>query len=245
MPGAPTPSSAASILPAKASALPVPSRARWRRRFSYLVSATVACFSPLFAYAQTAVLEGRVALPKTRVAPVVNQRYEIVSKGGVLATNPPRGVVYLEGDFPAPDAPSTTVQMAQKDLTFIPLLLPVRVGTIVEFPNHDDTYHNIFSYSQPKRFDLGRYRSDERPIPSQRFDQPGLVTLRCEIHEHMRGLILVLPTPHFVLTDADGRYRLENLPAGKFTLKVWLDSKTTHALPVELKPGETLTADFP
>jgi plastocyanin len=196
------------------------------------------------ASAQTAAIEGRVTLPKSRTAPVQNKRYEIVSKGGVLATNPPLAIVSLEGDFPPPSAP-VTVQMAQKDLVFVPLLLPVRVGTTVEFPNLDDTYHNIFSYSAPKRFDLGRYRADEHPVPSQRFDTPGLITLRCEIHEHMRGLILVLPTQHFVMTDAEGRYRLENLPAGKFTLKVWLDSKTTLTREVELSADTTLSADFP
>ena len=93
--------------------------------------------------------------------------------------------------------------MNQKDLTFMPLILPVQVGTKVEFPNLDDTYHNIFSFSPAKRFDLGRYRSDERPIPSQVFDVTGLVTVRCDIHRHMRGLILVVDTPYFV----DQRYR--------------------------------------
>ncbi|PYJ36748.1 MAG: hypothetical protein DME84_09935, partial [Verrucomicrobia bacterium] len=113
----------------------------------------------------------------------------------------------------------------QKDLTFIPALLPVRVGTKVEFPSLDDTYHNIFSYSPAKRFDLGRYRPDERPVPSQVFDKPGLVTLRCDIHEHMRGLILVLNTPYFVMTDTAGRFRLGGLPAGHYTLRAWIDSR--------------------
>ncbi len=102
----------------------------------------------------------------------------------------------------------------KKDLAFLPALLPVQVGTTVEFPNLDDTYHNIFSYSPAKRFDLGRYRPEERPIPSVIFDVPGLVTLRCDIHEHMRGLILVLNTPYFVITDESGRFRLSGLAVG-------------------------------
>jgi len=121
----------------------------------------------------------------------------------------------------------------------------VQVGTRVEFPNLDDTYHSIFSYSPAKRFDLGRYRPEERPIPSQVFDTPGLVTLRCDIHDHMRGLILVLDTPYFVVTGADGRFRLSRLPAGHYTLKAWIDSKTIRERPVELKSGETLHIDFP
>lgn len=207
------------------------------------------CFIALLALvfspnADAATVEGRVALPKTRATPVVNQRYEIVAKAGVLSTNPPVAVVYLEGDFPKP-ATQPVAQITQKDLTFLPSLLPVQAGTKVEFPNFDDTYHNIFSFSPPKRFDLGRYRSDEKPVPSQVFDQPGLVTLRCDIHEHMRALVLVLATPHFVITDADGNFRLTGLPDGRYTLKAWLDSKATREQVVELKGDATLRVEFP
>jgi plastocyanin len=201
---------------------------------------------PIFPVAllASAVVEGRVELPKSHSAPVQAKRYQIVTKGGVLSTQPPVAVVYLDGSFPQP-ASLPTKQVTQKDLTFIPSLLPVRVGTKVEFPNLDDTYHNIFSYSPAKRFDLGRYRPDERPVPTQVFDKPGLVTLRCDIHEHMRGLILVLNTPYFVISDTDGHFRLSGLPAGRHTLKAWIDSRTTREKPVELKNGQTLHVDFP
>jgi len=198
---------------------------------------------PVALFAEGTV-EGRVELPKSRPAPVMAKRYEIVTKGGVLATQPPLAVVYLDGSFSKP-ASRSTKQVAQKDLTFLPSLLPVQVGTRVEFPNFDDTYHSVFSYSPAKRFDLGRYRPDERPIPSETFDTPGLVTLRCDIHEHMRGLILVLNTPYFVVTDEKGQFRLSGLPAGHYMLKAWIDSKTTREQPVELKRGETVHVEFP
>jgi plastocyanin len=206
-------------------------------------------FGALFVLFDISVLaesavEGRVELPKSHSAPVMAKRYEIVTVGGVLKTSPPVGIVYLEGSFPKPSA-LPKKEVAQKDLAFLPSLLPVQVGTRVEFPNLDDTYHNIFSYSPAKRFDLGRYRPEERPIPSEVFDKPGLVTLRCEIHEHMRGLILVLDTPYFVLTDPDGRFRLSGLPSGRYTLKAWIDSKTTRQQPVDLKRGATAHIDFP
>jgi len=191
-----------------------------------------------------ATVEGRVELPKSHSAPVQAKRYEIVTKGGVLSTQPPLAVVYLDGSFPRP-ASLPMKDVAQKDLTFIPALLPIRVGTKVEFPSFDDTYHSIFSYSPAKRFDLGRYRPDERPIPIQVFDKPGLVTLRCDIHEHMRGLILVLSTPYFVMTDTNGHFRLSGLPAGHYTLKAWIDSSTTREKPVDLKNGQTLHIDLP
>ena len=191
-----------------------------------------------------ATIEGQVELPKSRFAPVPNERYEIVSRAGVLATEPPRAVVYLEGDFQKPTA-LPTKQVAQKDLTFAPTLLPIEVGTKVEFPNLDDTYHNVFSYSPAKRFDLGRYPPGEKPTPFQIFDKPGLVTLRCDIHEHMRALILVLDSPYFTITDAAGHYRLTNLPAGHFVVKAWVNSRTTRERPVDLKSGAVLRADVP
>ena len=190
------------------------------------------------------VVEGRVQLPGSHAPPVMAKRYEIVTTGNVLKTEPPVAVVYLEGSFPKSNS-SITKQIEQKDLAFIPALLPVRVGTKIEFPNLDDTYHSVFSYSPAKRFDLGRYRPDERPIPSKVFETPGLVTLRCDIHEHMRGLILVLNTPYFVITDPDGRFRLSGLPSGHYRLKAWIDSRTTREQPVDLKDGATVHVDFP
>ncbi|HWX15986.1 MAG TPA: carboxypeptidase regulatory-like domain-containing protein [Chthoniobacterales bacterium] len=198
---------------------------------------------PILAFAQASV-EGRVELAKSHSAPVMEKRYKIVSIGGVLATQPPLAVVYLDGSFPKPKSPSMK-QIVQKDLAFLPSLLPVQVGTRVEFPSLDDVYHNIFSYSPAKRFDLGRYRPEERPIPSEVFDVPGLVVLRCDIHEHMRGLLLVLDTPYFIRTDEEGRFRLSGLPSGHYTLKAWIDSKTTREKPVDLKRGATLHVDFP
>jgi plastocyanin len=193
---------------------------------------------------RAATIEGRVTLPKREAATVVNKRYEIVSRGGVVSTNPPVAVVYLDGEFPAAGV-EPLARVEQKDLMFVPQLLVVRAGTKVEFPNLDDTFHNIFSYSPAKRFDLGRYRTDEKPVPAVMFDTPGVVILRCEIHEHMRGVILVLATPHFAITDTDGNYRLENLPAGTYRLKTWLDSQTTLERTVQLSADTRLRLDQP
>lgn len=191
-----------------------------------------------------AVIEGHVTLPKAVTSPVMNKRYDVITSGGVLSPNPPRAVVYLDG-APTLSAQPETRQVVQTNFTFVPSLLPIQVGTRVEFPNFDPTFHNVFSYSPPKRFDLGRYRPDERPIPSQLFDKPGLVTLRCDIHEHMRGLILVLESPHFVLSDTDGRFHLDHLPAGRFTLKAWINSKTTLEKTVDVPASGTLQVEFP
>jgi plastocyanin len=203
-----------------------------------------ACLLGVSPGARAATIEGRVTLPRREATTVVNKRYEIVSRAGVVSTNPPVAVVFLEGDFPAARA-EAVARVEQKDLLFVPQLLVVQAGTKVEFPNLDDTFHNIFSYSPAKRFDLGRYRTDEKPVPAVVFDTPGVVVLRCEIHEHMRGVILVLATPHFIVTDLEGRYRLEGLPAGTYRLKAWLDSQTTVERTVQLAADTALRLDLP
>jgi len=195
-------------------------------------------------FAAGGAVEGRVTLPQTVCAPMVTEHYGIITSNGVMATNPALAVVYVEGKFTRPETPAT-VQLVQKDMAFVPALLPIQTGTHVKFPNLDKIYHNVYSYSRVKRFDLGRYPPGEEPVPEQFFDRPGLVTVRCEIHEHMRGLILVLDTPYFVTTDTEGRFRISGLPPGHYTLKAWVNSETTREQPVDVAEGATVHADFP
>ena len=193
-----------------------------------------------------AVIDGTVQLPKPSVDRGLNQRYVGTNDIPLAPTNPPAAVVYLEGEFhfqPGGDN-LKPARMVQKNIAFAPDLLPVLVGTSVDFPNLDDTYHNVFSYSKTKRFDLGRYRKDEKPTTVV-FDKAGAVTIHCEIHERMRGTILVLDTPYFEKTDTAGRYRLEHLPAGNYVLKAWVAGDDIRERPVELKTGMTLHVDFP
>ena len=115
-----------------------------------------------------------MALPQPVAPAKVNQRYA-GQAGSFLPPEPPTAIVYLEGaPVPADEKPSTNVvQVVQKGMQFGPGLLAVRKGTRVEFPNGDDFYHNVFSYSKSKRFDLGRFLKDEKP-PAVTFDQPGV-----------------------------------------------------------------------
>jgi plastocyanin len=207
-------------------------------------------FSPLLAVgsgllAQTTI-EGTVQLPKPPPELGVNERYQVADQP-IAPANPPAAVVYLTGDFSriTLPVPHRTAQMPQKNMTFAPDLVAVLVGTTVEFPNLDDMYHNVFSYSKTKRFDLGRYRKDEKP-GSVLFDKPGTVTVHCDIHDRMRGTVLILDTPFFVKTDSQGHYRLEHLPVGTYSLKAWVTDRDTREHLVELKnsPG-VLRVDFP
>ena len=215
----------------------------------HMPAIAIACallFSALAVAAQgTASAEGMVTLPPPPTAQKLSGRYA-GQVGALAAPEPPTAVVFLEGaPVPADDKPATNVvQVVQKGMQFGPGLIAVRKGTRVEFPNGDDFYHNVFSYSKAKRFDLGRFLKDEKPA-AVTFDQPGVVKLYCEIHEHMRGTVIVLDTPYFVKTGTNGTYRLTGLPAGQFKLKAWVDEKLVHEQPVDLKPGATARVNFP
>ena len=190
-----------------------------------------------------ATIEGVVALPSATTAPAPKPRYPVSATYTVGPPDPPAAVVYLEtGSAPATGA--GTAELAQQSYQFAPGLLVVRRGTVVRFPNRDDEYHSVFSYSKAKRFDLGRYAKGEPPAELT-FDEPGVVRLYCEIHDHMRGTILVLDTPYFQKTDGDGNYRLTQLPAGRWVLKAWLEDETVREQPVELRDGATVRVDFP
>lgn len=199
--------------------------------------------SPPGAWAD-ATIEGLVELPKPTVLRPLSQRYRTDVEVPVAPTDPPIAVIYLAGDFSSKSNAKATAQMTQKNVAFEPDLLAVQVGTAVEFPNLDDTYHNVFSYSKLKRFDLGRYRKEEKAATVV-FDKPGAVTVHCEIHDRMRGTILVLETPYFKKSDTAGRYRLEHLPAGHYTLKAWISDNDVRERTVDLKDGATLHVDFP
>src|SRR5205085_9892721 len=193
-----------------------------------------------------ASIEGVVQLPPPTVVRALNQRYGTNVEGPLTPSNPPAAVVYLEGNFSGPPKPRSdaVAQMAQKNMLFAPDLIATRAGGAVEFPNLDDTYHNVFSYSKAKRFDLGRYRKEEKP-GTVSFDKPGVVTVHCEIHDRMRGTVLVLDSPYFQKTDSAGHYRLDHLPAGHFTVKAWINEAVVREHVVDLKNGARMQLDFP
>jgi plastocyanin len=191
-----------------------------------------------------AVIEGTVTLPDRPPPPLPNPRYQTKTGAEVGPADAPAAVVFVESTGGPARAQTRRAEIAQHHYQFAPGLIAVERGSAVTFPNLDDEYHSVFSYSKPKRFDLGRYRKDEQPAELV-FDQPGLVKLFCEIHDHMRGWILVLDTPYFAKTSRDGRYRLDGVPAGHRLLKVWVDEDTTWERPVDLVEGGTLHADFP
>jgi plastocyanin len=148
-----------------------------------------------------------------------------------------RSVVYLEsgprGAFDAPE--SRHARMNQRNERFIPHVLAITAGTWVDFPNSDQTYHNVFSLSKTRPFNLGRYAAGHSE--SVQFNQPGVVRVFCEIHSHMSAFILVFAHRYFALTDDDGRYRIEGVPAGTYNLLVWNEAIKGDA------PKRTITVE--
>lgn len=139
-------------------------------------------------------------------------------------------VVFVQALSPAPGKPRAMQAVDQVNKTFVPGLLPIVVGTSVRFPNHDQIHHHVYSFSPTKTFELPLYKGED--APPVLFDKVGVVKIGCNIHDWMSGIILVLPSPHFAVTGADGRFALEDLPAGAYTLVAW------HALS-KVRPEDT------
>jgi plastocyanin len=150
-------------------------------------------------------------------------------------------VIYLEGPAPFPAA-ARTYTMAQQDGVFAPHVLPVPVGSTVEFPNQDRVYHNVFSLSKAESFDLGRYpRGSSRSV---RFDTAGVVKVFCHIHSDMSAVVLVVPNPFFAQPDANGRFRIDGIPAGEYTVVAWHERARRVAATVQILDDATTSLRF-
>jgi plastocyanin len=175
---------------------------------------------------QNSGIRGRLDIRK--LAKPIERRPDLATTSAAAPRDVPdlrRGVVYLES------APRSAFDerepghaaLDQRNETFVPHVLAVMVGTIVDFPNSDLIYHNVFSLSRTKRFDLGRYAAGKSK--SVRMDRTGVVRVFCDIHSHMNAFILVFNHPFFDVTDVEGRFELPSLPAGTYTLVGWYEGE--------------------
>ena len=188
-------------------------------------------------------IRGRVALP---AASVTTPRPMVGSLEATPHDMPDRrrAVVYID---PAPqpaleELPAGRARMDQRNEEFIPHVLAITVGTVVDFPNDDTKFHNVFSLSRVKQFDLGRYPiGHSKPVT---FDKPGIVPISCDIHTHMSAYVLVFNHPYFAVADEDGRYTISGVPTGSYTLKVWSESGQADAKTIVVAAGQTVDCDF-
>ncbi len=194
---------------------------------------------------RSGTIRGRVEL--RRVAPAIERRPGVADLGPPPARDVPdrlKSVVYLDsaprGAFEQTDGGHAV--MDQRNETFVPHVLAITTGTTVDFPNSDRIYHNVFSLSKTERFDLGRYAVGHSR--SVRFDRPGIVRVFCDIHSHMNAFILVFSHPFFAVTDAEGRYRIENVPPGAYNVIAWNEGVSSDAQPITVPDGAAAELDF-
>jgi len=183
-----------------------------------------------------------VLLSQLAIAPAVVHAATVsgrVMLGGTVAG----AVVYLEGEqeAPPPATPPHAV-MDQRNLLFQPAVLPIVRGTVVQFRNSDDVPHNVFSPSRNMgAFDLGRYsRGEARTVT---FTEPGEVLVLCNIHMEMEATILVLRDPYFSTADENGGYRVRDVPAGRYRVKVWRRRWLPETRVVDVPEAEAFTLD--
>lgn len=211
-----------------------------------IVSAVVVLVALGAIRAQTpsaGTIRGRVLVPDV---PLSSGRPSV---GDLVADQHPpidrrRVVVYLES---APrqafsDLLPGRARMDQRGQTFVPHVLAVTAGTVVDFPNNDKTFHNVFSLSRVRTFDLGRFAPGR--TGAVRFDRPGIVPIFCDIHSHMSAYVLVFGHPYFAVSDEAGRYTIDDVPAGTYSLAVWSELGTAPARRVTVAESAVVEADF-
>lgn len=175
------------------------------------------CFSASLLPLCAAGVSGRVELRDSRYAPVRN-RHDY--SGVVIALNPVEAT--------APPAAVKRAVMLQKNKTFLPHVLAIRAGSVVEFPNADPIFHNAFSSYNGQVFDIGLYPPGT--TRSVKFARPGVVRVFCNIHASMSALIVVVVSPYFAATKQDGSFNIADVPPGQYNLTVFHERASEAAL---------------
>jgi plastocyanin len=138
--------------------------------------------------------------------------------------------------------PRPRARMDQRREQFVPRVLAITVGTVVDFPNSDLFFHNVMSLAPGNAFDLGRYpRGQSRSV---KFDTPGIVPVVCDIHAHMSAWVLVFSHPYFAVSDADGQYVLPGVPPGAHIVRVWSELGVAEARRITVGDTATVEVDF-
>ncbi|MGJ8677937.1 MAG: carboxypeptidase regulatory-like domain-containing protein [Akkermansiaceae bacterium] len=190
-------------------------------------------------------IAGVVPLPDSDESSIPIGKYRGKISGKVASAAPITAAVWLESSTLRAPAKPSTVTLEQASYQFKERLIIIAKGTTVIFPNKDSKFHNIYSLSKTKRFDLGRYKQDDFPAPQVTFDQQGLVELRCEIHDHMEANIIVVDSPYYTTTDENGYFKLHNVPAGNYTLHAQIDKKTSWKLSIKVTSEKNTQIQFP
>jgi plastocyanin len=174
----------------------------------------------LCAPSDGAAVSGKISSPEGAAQKKLRMKIKYAGPGvsGPTRPDPSPAIVWLEGAAAVKTEPRT-VEVKQEGAEFRPRIVALPMGSTAKFPNGDDFFHNVFSYSKAERFDLGKYPKGESK--SVTFEKKGLVDVRCEVHDHMRCYIHVFDHPYFAVAAEDGSYTIPNVPPGKYTLVAW------------------------
>ncbi len=187
----------------------------FKRLFCLIFSVLVAV--PVFAGEKSGTITGKVKVFRARRSADV--------------------VVYLT-DVPGTFAPPLKrPRIDQKNLTFIPHVLPIVIGTTVDFANGDNVKHNVYSSSETKKFNLGTYGNEI--VKQVTFDKEGEAALACNVHTEMFAYIVMLPNSYFARTGNDGGFTITDIPPGEYTLKTWHEKKRPYQQKVTVEAGKT------
>ena len=146
-------------------------------------------------------------------------------------------IVYIEKADGSFKPPSKNPEMNQKNLTFVPHVLPVLAGTTVNFLNNDDVLHNVFSPDAcTGKFNLGSWKKGM--VKTHTYDKVGCNSvLLCNVHPEMEAYVMVLQNPYFAVTDKDGAFTIKNVPPGTYTIKVWNEKLKAASQEITVKSG--------
>lgn len=170
----------------------------------------------------------------------VSGRIQVTDAGGRPAQDLGNAVIFIEGRGPRPAA--TRVDMALDARQFRPRVIVVPVGTTVQFPNLDPFNHNVFSLNEPNAFDLGLYGRGQTEV--KRFTRPGIVRVFCNIHPRMTGVVIVRDNGWYAQPGADGSFTIADVPAGRYTLKVWHERAPELTRPITVPEGGLASLDL-
>lgn len=219
-------------------------------RIASVFAAGLACavFSAAAQIQGTVLIERKLTHRKVTM-PVGSYERGITVRSGSTADEDPLAferthvVVYLEGDLPAKAAGAEPMAtMEQKNKQFVPDLLAIPAGATISFPNLDPIFHNVFSLSKPKEFDLGNYPKDKTRLVT--FPKPGIVFVNCHLHPNMTASIVVCPNSFYTKPDADGNFTLSDVPPGTYKVMAWHKTAGLYRQTITVTAHQTATVRF-
>ena len=198
-------------------------------------------------------ITGRVTVPVTKVKKrtLRGSAYRSRLSGGAEKTSQRRRTKSPFSDvvvsahprsFKATPKPVTSARVDQENVSFVPRVLPVTVGSAVEFVNKDKLYHNVFSLTEGAAFNIGRKRTGI--VHFQTIDTVGPIELFCDIHPQMTATIVSLDTPYYTRPDSTGTYTIVGLPGGEYEIRVFHPSFTSDPVSVQLQEGARVESHF-